>query len=137
MSPTTGSSSLAPPHSILVIDDEIELAMLFKEFLEKEDYNVVSFSDPILALEYFKETSANHSLVITDMRMPGMCGIELAKKIRETNEKVKIFLMTAFDIRDLNNSSDFKSAKIDKLLQKPVRFSELREMINDALQNRT
>ena len=59
------------------------------------------------------------------------------KKIRETNEKVKIFLMTAFDIRDLNNSSDFKSAKIDKLLQKPVRFSELREMINDALQNRT
>ena len=61
----------------------------------------------------------------------------IGKKIRETNEKVKIFLMTAFDIRDLNNSSDFKSAKIDKLLQKPVRFSELREMINDALQNRT
>ena len=59
MSPTTGSSSLAPPHSILVIDDEIELAMLFKEFLEKEDYNVVSFSDPILALEKYRNKYAN------------------------------------------------------------------------------
>ena len=64
------------------------------------------------------------------MRMPGMCGIELAKKIRENNEKIKIFLMTAFDIRDLENNPDYKAAKIDKILQKPIRFSELREMIN-------
>ena len=83
--------------SVIVIDDEIELSSLFKEFLEKEGYDAMSFSDPLMALEYFKETIDKHSLIITDMRMPGMSGIEFAKKIREFNTKIKIFLITAFD----------------------------------------
>ncbi len=99
----------------------------------KEGYDAVSFSDPLLALEYFKETSDKHSLIITDMRMPGMCGIDLAKKIREFNEKIKIFLMTAFEIREVENNLDFKAARFDSLIQKPIRFSELREIIKDAL----
>ena len=130
-----GASSSNSFHSIIVVDDEMELASLFKTFLINSGYNAVSFSDPLLALEYFKETPNKHSLIITDMRMPGMCGIELAIKVRENNEKIKIFLMTAFDIRDLENNPDYKAAKIDRLLQKPIRFSELREMINNALKN--
>jgi two-component SAPR family response regulator len=62
--------------------------------------------------------------------MPGISGIELGKKIREMNDKVKIFLMTAFEITDLEESRDFKAARFDRLIQKPVHFSELREMIN-------
>jgi len=114
----------------MVVDDEIEPYSLFKAFLIKEGYNAVYFSDPILALEHFKQTSNNHSLVIADMRMPGMCGIELAKKIREVNQNVKIFLMTAFEIRDLKDNPDFRDANIDRLFQKPIVFSELRKMID-------
>ena len=44
------------PNSILVVDDEPELASLFKAFLKNQGYNVVSFSDPIVAFEYFRET---------------------------------------------------------------------------------
>ncbi len=65
--------------------------------------------------------------------MPGISGIDLAKNIREINSKVKIFLMTAFEIQDLKDRKDFKIARIDRLLQKPIRFSDLRVMINDAL----
>ncbi len=83
-------SSFSAP-SIIVIDDEIELASLFKEFLRKEGYNVVSFTDPVLAFEYYRETADKHSLIITDLRMPGICGIDLAKDVREINSKVKIF----------------------------------------------
>ena len=122
-------------HSIIVVDDEIELASLFKEFLRKEGYNAISFTDPILAFEYFKETSDKHSMIITDMRMPGMCGIDLANKIREINAKIKIFLMTAFEIKDLEDRPDFKFARIGRLIQKPVHFSDLREMINDVWKN--
>ena len=43
--------------------------------------------------------------------------------------------MTAFEIEGLKDSEDFKIAKIDRLLQKPIRFSDLREMINDTLKN--
>ncbi len=118
--------------SIIVIDDEIELASLFKTFLENEGYDVVSFTDPTLALEYFKETSDKHSLIITDLRMPGMCGIDLAKSIRKINNNIKIFLMTAFETHSLQDDEDFKTARIERLIQKPVRFSDLREWIKNA-----
>ncbi len=118
--------------SIIVVDDEIELATLFKTFLNQQGFNTISFVDPVLALEYFKETSDKHSLIITDLRMPGLNGLELAKKIRELNTNIKIFLMTAFETRDLENHIDFKMARIDRLIQKPVRFSDLKEMINKA-----
>jgi CheY-like chemotaxis protein len=121
--------------SIIVVDDELELACLFKEFLNNEGYNVVSFTDPVLALEYYKETVDKHSLIITDLRMPGICGIDLAKSVREFDSKIKIFLMTAFESKDLEDREDFKNARIDRLIQKPIRFSELREMINDAWKN--
>jgi DNA-binding response OmpR family regulator len=116
-----------------VIDDEMELASLFKAFLSKEGFDAKSFTDPIVALDYFKETFDKHSLIITDLRMPGMNGIELAKNIRELNKDVKIFLMTAFDISDLVNNVDYKSARIDILIQKPIRFSNLRSVIISAL----
>ena len=118
--------------SIIVVDDEIELATLFKTFLNQQGFNTISFVDPVLALEYFKETSDKHSLIITDLRMPGLNGLELAKKVRELNTNFRIFLMTAFETRDLENHVDFKMAKIDRLIQKPVRFSNLKEMINKA-----
>ena len=119
--------------SIIVVDDEIELATLFKTFLRKEGYDTTSFSDPLIALEYFKDTFDKHSLIIADMRMPGMNGIELAKRIRQLNSKIKIFLMTAFDISDLENNYDYKAARIDTIMQKPVHLSNLREIINTAL----
>ena len=118
--------------SIIIVDDEIELADLFKEFLKKEGFNVISFTDPIMALEYFRETSGKHSLIITDMRMPDINGIDLAKNIREINNEIKIFLMTAFDAKDLKDHENFKIARIDRIIQKPIRFPDLREMINDA-----
>ena len=71
--------SKSSPHSILVVDDELEIVSLFKEFLRNEGYNAVSFTDPVLALKYFKETTEKHSLIITDLRMPDICGIDLAE----------------------------------------------------------
>jgi CheY-like chemotaxis protein len=120
-------------HSIVAVDDEVELATLFKTFLENQGYDVVSFTDPVLALEYIKATEDKHSLIITDLRMPSICGIDLAKEIRQINSKVKIFLMTAFEIQDLKDNEDFRKARIDRLLQKPIRFANLKQMINESL----
>ncbi len=80
-----------------MIDDEVELVSLFKEFLRKEGFNVFSFTDAELALEYFKETTGRHNLIITDLRMPDMCGTDLAKKIRQINNKITIFLFKKFE----------------------------------------
>lgn len=124
-------SSLSVPF-IIVIDDEIDHASLFKEFLKKQGYNVVSFTDPELAFEYYAETADKTLLILTDLRMPGMTGLQLAKNIREINSNINIFLMTAFDTADLRDDDDFKKAKIDRPFQKPVRFTDLRQMINES-----
>lgn len=126
------SSATSTPRSIMVVDDELELANLFKTFLENEGYNAISFVDPLMALEYLKQTFDKFSLIITDLRMPGLCGIDLAKSIRALGaQDIKIFLMTAFDARDLETQPTYIEARIDKLLQKPIRFSELRTIINE------
>ena len=117
--------------SIMVVDDEVELANLFKSFLEKEGYNAISFVDPVLALEYFKQASDKPSLIITDLRMPGLGGIDLAKSMRTLGAPdIKILLMTAFDTRDLEVQPNYIEVRIDKLLQKALHFSELRTMLN-------
>lgn len=85
------------PLSILIVDDEPELATLYKNYFQASGMDVLSFTNPLLAFDYFKENAQKFSLIITDLRMPGMCGLELARKIREVNNSVKIFLMTAFN----------------------------------------
>jgi two-component system, cell cycle response regulator CpdR len=65
--------------------------------------------------------------------MPGMNGIELANKIRELNSSVKIFLITAFDISDIQDSESYKQAKIDKIVQKPLKLASLKKIIESAV----
>ncbi len=86
-------------------------------------------------MEHFKTNRDKFSLVITDLRMPGMCGLELANKIRKLNDSVKIFLITAFDIADLENNSSYQSAIIDKTFQKPIKLSALTNIIKQTFDN--
>jgi len=121
--------------SVLIVDDEKELSTLFKEFVNAIGMDADSFTNPILAFEHFKGNSNKYSLIISDLRMPGICGLELANSIRKINTSVKIFLMTAFDTSDLENNPTFQSAKIDKLLQKPIKMSYLKRIIGEMLGN--
>lgn len=121
--------------SILIVDDEEELAALFKHSVEAMGLDAVSFTNPLLAFEYFRSNKNKFSLIITDLRMPGMCGLELAKKVRELNDSVKILLITAFDSVDLESNEAYQSAKIDKVIQKPIKLSFLKKIIEEKLSN--
>jgi DNA-binding response OmpR family regulator len=120
------------PLSILIVDDEEELATLFKDYFQASGMDAVSFTNPLLAFEYFKNNPQKFSLIISDLRMPGMCGLELVNKIRELNNLVKIFLMTAFDTADLESSEVYQSARIDKIIQKPIKLAVLRKIIEET-----
>ena len=119
--------------SILIVEDEIELASLYREFVNDLGYDVDSFTDPSLALEHFKYSSKEYSLVLTDLRMPSMSGIELALKMREINDTMKIVLMTAFDVTDIENQIQYKLARIDRIIQKPIKLSILKDILNQNL----
>lgn len=117
--------------SVMVVDDEEELAHLFMELLKGSGYNTVAFTDPLLALEHFRSNPEQYSLILSDLIMPGMNGIELAKRIRDYNSRVKILLITAFyDIENQNNDADLKEANISNVLKKPIKLTELRTQVN-------
>ncbi|HJR85350.1 MAG TPA: response regulator, partial [Nitrososphaeraceae archaeon] len=59
--------------------------------------SVYAFNDPIEALKHFTENQSNYALVISDLRMPGLNGLELLKKIKYTNQKVRTILMSAYN----------------------------------------
>jgi DNA-binding NtrC family response regulator len=121
------------PHSIMIVDDEMELASLFRKFLAKLGFDSICFTNPMLALEQYESNPDKYSVIITDLRMPGMSGIELAGKIRQRNAPVKIILITAFDLIDLEGSPAYKQAKFDSILQKPIRFSQVEKRIGNVL----
>ncbi len=116
--------------SVMVVDDEEELAHLFKGLLKGSGFNSVSFTDPLLALEHFSQNPKKYSLVLMDLRMPGISGIDLAKKIKEFNSNVKILLITGFLDDDLS-SDDLRAADVTEVMQKPVKLKELRTHINE------
>jgi DNA-binding NtrC family response regulator len=98
-----------------------------------DGFSVVTFTDPTLALEHFKENESGYALVLTDYRMPCMSGLELIKQIKDRKPSVRTLLMTAFEV-DNNLIQEYISNKIlNGYLQKPVRINDLRQEINDQL----
>jgi two-component system response regulator YesN len=67
--------------------------------------------------------------VLSDVRMPGMSGIKLARKVKEINPGVKTVLMTSFEIRDNEFSKVFPSMHIDGFIQKPIGIKDVTNKI--------
>ena len=114
---------------IMVLDDDLDLVNLIKTGLQKNGYNVFAFTDPPLALEHFKINSSKYDIVISDLRMPSMNGIEFLENVKGIRSDIKIFLMTAFEIDDLK--SQIESLKIDKFFVKPFSIRELNATIHN------
>jgi DNA-binding response OmpR family regulator len=119
---------------ILVLDDDFDIVSIIKISLQKRRFNVFAFTDPFLALEHFEINSKNYGLVLSDVRMPGMPGFEFVRKVRKIEPNVKILLMSAFEISDLEFSRALPSdTKIDGFVQKPVSPKELVRVIEDTV----
>ena len=84
--------------SILVLDDDFDITTLIKFALQRHGYNVFGFTDPFLALEHFKINHSTYSLVISDLRMPSMSGIQFIQNIKLIRPRINVLLMSAFDV---------------------------------------
>ncbi|HEY6756178.1 MAG TPA: response regulator [Nitrososphaera sp.] len=120
-------------HSILVVDDELDIVLIFKQALSRRGYTVFGFTDPLLALEHFKVNSADYGLVITDVRMPRMSGFELAANVKAIKPDAKVVLMSAFEVSDLEFS--MPRVKINDFLRKPVDVKTLVRRVKVAMAN--
>lgn len=84
-----------------MVDDEFDIVECIKLWLQRLELDASGFTDPLLALEYFKNNCNSISLVLTDIRMPQTNGYELVKKIRNLEAEVRILLISAFEINHL------------------------------------
>jgi DNA-binding NtrC family response regulator len=114
---------------VSIVDDEIYITKLFHEALREniDGISVFSFIDPVIAFEHFTENNANYALVISDLRMPGLNGLELLKKVKTSNPKVRTILMSAYNFEEDEMYQQYmKEAVINSSIEKPVTMNYFR-----------
>lgn len=120
---------------IMVVDDEQATLSMTSEYLKKWNYQIDAFTDPIEALMHFEKNSTHYPVVLADIRMPDMGGLELARKMLKIRPDVKIILMTAFEITTNELEKGLASVKYEQVLQEPFPMKMLRDRIKEIFEN--
>jgi two-component system cell cycle response regulator CpdR len=110
---------------IILAEDDSDMRRFLVRALQNAGYEVISFDNGLSAYQRLREEP--FELLLTDIVMPEMDGIELARRASELDPDIKIMFITGFAAVALN--SDSKAPKNAKVLSKPVH---LRELVNEV-----
>jgi DNA-binding NtrC family response regulator len=119
-----------PKARILVVDDEQGLCAGVQEALQREGHDVSATTDPEAALRLASETPYN--LVISDIKMPGLTGLELLARVRERHHDTLFILMTAYGTVE-SAVAAMKEGAYD-YLSKPIDMKRLRALVQKAIE---
>jgi CheY-like chemotaxis protein len=125
--------ALAGGNYILVLDDEPDIVTVITRSLRRQGLDVREFTDPVAAIEDFRQNFNDCLLILSDIRMPRMNGFQFVKMARQIRPGARVVFMTSFEI----NISEFEkihpSVKVDDLLKKPVLMRKLEALIRDSM----
>ncbi len=116
---------------IIVVDDEVSVSSFISEVLRSHGFDAVVFNDSLNAQSYLTENIDAISLMITDQRMPGLNGIELATHALALRESLPIVLITGYSDNDKLDQA--RSMGIKHILSKPFHISEMLECVRSLL----
>ncbi len=116
---------------LLIVEDEIGIQNFLKQGLEEEGFIVDTASNGIEGLDKF--STGNYDLLLLDWMMPQLTGLELCKKIRETNSQVPIIFLTAKDT--VQETIEGLKSGANDYIKKPFSFEELLERIKIHFRN--
>jgi DNA-binding response OmpR family regulator len=114
---------------VLIIEDDEEMRSLLKDFFREEGFETDSVSNGhdafgILIKRIF-------DLVVTDVRMPGLTGLDILPRIKKIQPEVPIIVITAFGTEEVRRKAFERGA--NAYLEKPIAFQELRRLIHDLM----
>lgn len=113
---------------ILVVDDEEAIRSLFREALQTEGYEVHTAEDADEALQILEDVKCR--VMLLDLNLPGMDGIELCKEIRKNHPIAIIFAMTGY--ASMFRLVDCREARFDNFFIKPVAIQTILEEVEHA-----
>ena len=115
---------------ILLVDDDIRSLAGLCRFLQLSGHHCDALESPQTALELY--TTQNHALVISDLKMPGIDGIELLRRVRQHNPHAAVIIVTGY--ADEQTAAFARRQGAYAFLPKPVNLEEILSLI-DALEN--
>jgi DNA-binding NtrC family response regulator len=113
---------------VSIVDNEIDITELFQYAISASIHgvSVITFNDPVIALEHFADNKKNYALVISDLRMPNLNGLELLKKVKQLNPSVRTILISAYEVdEDQVFQNYMKQGIINLFVKKPIGLPEL------------
>lgn len=124
-------NGINPLTRILLVDDDKDHLKLFTMILEGEGYSVDAYADPVTALENFRPYY--YDLALLDYLMPHLTGLELYRRIRELDSRMKGFIITATH-EQLTDIEDKSQSPVNlKVIRKPISNEDLLMKINSIL----
>src|ERR687896_598257 len=123
--------------NIMVVDDELDILHTYKYILSAEGYNVEAFTDPHDALMHFvqlPDPSSDYQLVLLDIRMPRLNGLQLFYKIKTLSPKIKVMFCSALDVAE-EVVSILPGISYHHIFKKPMRREDFISKINAVINN--
>lgn len=118
---------------ILLVDDEETIINSLQRALQKTGFDVVAEKDATRALVLFNRSPHEFNLVITDLTMPQITGVEFAEKLMDVRPDIPVILCTG--LSEGVDEKRMKAAGIREILMKPANLSELRDAVHRAFEN--
>ena len=118
---------------LLIVDDEVDITLSFSLALEDSGlFEVDTYNDPLVALSNYRPNF--YDLLLLDIRMPKMDGIELYQKMKKIDIKVKVCFISAYDVNYTALKEQIPSFELDclnskNIIRKPIEISKLIEAI--------
>ena len=117
----------------LIVDDDLDILTVTKRSLEHAGFKVHAFSDPLTALHHVQNDCKYCQVLVSDVRMPGLTGFQLVRKVKHLRPKIKVIMMTMFEVNKPEFEAVFPSTPIDAVIRKPFTPSQLVEKIRGFL----
>ncbi|MCK9244309.1 MAG: response regulator [Candidatus Marinimicrobia bacterium] len=125
--PPDSKSNQIVPCNIMVVDDEEYILEIMKELLAELGHCVTTFSSALTALDNFKKNQ--YDIVLTDLGMPDMNGLEMATKIKDINPKTLVIMMSGWGLNlDENNTRNI----VDYIINKPFSVEKIIYIISES-----
>ncbi len=122
--------------NIMLVDDQPDMLFTYRSFLEGQGFKVHTFTDPTVALRQFaKEDTSKYDLVVMDIRMPQLNGLQLYQRLRAINSTIRILFVTALDAAD-ELISLLPDVASNQVIMKPVSRERFLKYVDLAVREK-